>query len=227
VENEEKNLVWAHIFMCGVLKDKQESDLFVARVLALREDMRNEVMDEMARMIPPSAKGQKVWDTFWSTAEKEGKFKRIIRDETARRVTDAALAGLLVGENTGSVSMGVLLVTECKLVEDFFMERQIVMPENFRFPKDEERGVNALGVAAAKNMMIMFKKLELYWGVKNPSFVWLQYVTQIDAKVLPTEVDALRCIKRSALGEYRVTKRARIISCRLCVVMRCRVIDIS
>jgi hypothetical protein len=166
-DNEEKGLVWAHIFMCGAVTDKQSGELFVTRVLALEENMRNEVMDEMARMVPAAAKGQKVWDTFWSTVEKVGKFKRVMRDETARRVTDAALltefglAGLLVGENANSVSVGVVLVTECKLVEKFFAERQISMPEGFRFPKDEERGFNALGVAAAKNMMLMFNKLEL------------------------------------------------------------------
>jgi hypothetical protein len=85
------------------------------------------------------------------------------------------------------------------------------MPENFRFPKDEERGVNALGVAAAKNMMVMFKKLELYWGVKNPSFVWLQYVTQIDAKVLQTEVDALhKTFNSRRVPSYKASKNNKL-----------------
>jgi hypothetical protein len=117
------------------LKGKKGKKKFCPRATEKQfqcEPRSNEIMDEMARMIPASAKGQKVWDTFWSTAEKEGKFKRIIRDETARRVTDAALlaefglAGLLVRENTSSVSMGVPLVTECKLVEDFLRRGRLL-----------------------------------------------------------------------------------------------------
>jgi hypothetical protein len=57
----------------------------------------------------------------------------------------------------------------------------------------------------------MFKKLELYWGVKNPSFVWLQYVTQLNVQVLQSEVDALhKAFQSKRVPSYKESKNNKL-----------------
>jgi hypothetical protein len=126
-------------------------------------------------------------------------------------VKEFGLAGLLVGENTNTVSIGVLLVTDCKVIQDFFKERSIVMPENFVFPTNEERIATAQGKDAALRMLIIYKKLEWYWGVKNPSFVWLAYVTQLNVTMLETEVDALhKTFRSNRVPSYKESKNNKL-----------------
>jgi hypothetical protein len=40
-------------------------------------------MDELARMLP-HAQGEKGWDIYWDLENKVTRFKKILRDETAR-----------------------------------------------------------------------------------------------------------------------------------------------
>jgi hypothetical protein len=90
-QHAEERRLGSHIFKCGVLDDKAKGEVFIKRVLRMEESLRNEVMDEMAKKIPSAPKGVKVWDTFWSTQEKETKFLKLLRDEIARRVSDAGV----------------------------------------------------------------------------------------------------------------------------------------
>jgi hypothetical protein len=186
-----------HIFQCGVLDNRAKGEVFIERVLRMEESQRNEVMDEMVKRIPPAPKGVKVWDTFWSTQEKETKFLKVLRDEIARRVSDAGvirefgLAALIVNEATNTVSSGVFLTTSCKTIEDFFRERKLTMYADFVFPTDEARENPGEWEKAFEKMEELYEKLVWYWGAKQPSFKWLEYVTQLKVSMLELEVNAL------------------------------------
>jgi hypothetical protein len=90
-----------------------------------------------------------------------------IRLESDKRLTqeyrDFGISALICNKTTKSITLGSLVVTNCKQIESFFCDREIELPKDFEYPVEKDRNTKQDCIKIVRAIFLLEKKLFQCW----------------------------------------------------------------